>query len=117
MALPFGVPGFIFGDIHDESGDGTNRGMRSGAVAGFVLVFLVIRLPAPSEFETGRLPVPRLVEKGSHLALLLMALEGEACFGGEHTCHDAQRKSLGEEGSFPEQEQKQGTPTVREDCP
>ncbi len=116
MALAFGMAFFIFGDIHDEAGDRTDSGVRSGAVSGLVLVFLVIRFPAPAEFETCRLAVPSLLEQGVHLPLLLMALEDEASFGSEHARDDAQGYGLSDEESFPEREQKQGAPTKREDC-
>lgn len=96
MALAFSMPRFIFGHVHDESRDGADGGMGSGAVGGLVLVFLVVRLPPPAEFETCRLAMKRLVEEGLHLPLLLMALEGEASFGGEDARDAAERKRLGE---------------------
>ena len=115
MALAFGVSLFIFGDIHDKSGDGTNGGVGSGAVAGLVLVFLVVRLPTPAEFEAGCLAVTGLVNEGLHFTLLLMALEGEAGLDGEHARKDTQRNGLSEMGSFPEREQKHMTPTAGND--
>ena len=115
MALAFGVALFVFGDIHDKSGDGTHGGVRSGAVACLVLVFLVVRLPAPAEFEAGCLAVPGLVGEELHFVLLLMALEGEAGLDGENARKDTQRDGLSEMGSFPEREQKHMTPTAGND--
>ena len=115
MALAFGVALFIFGDIHDKSGDRTDGGMGPGAITSLILVLLVVRLPAPAEFEAGCLAVPGLVDEGFHFALLLMALEGEARLDGEHARKDAQYDGLSKMGSFPEREQKQGTPTTGND--
>ncbi len=77
MALTLGVPVFVLGHIHDETGDGPNGGMGSGTVNGAVLLLLVVSFPAPSQLGTGALAVLRQVDESAHLALLNVALQGE----------------------------------------
>jgi len=113
MALPLGVAILVLAYVHDEAGDGADRGARAGARTRLVLGLLVVGFPAPSQFQARLLAMPGQGNQGFHGVLVHMALEGKAAFGREQAGNRAQRYRLGEERAFMEPAQEQNTPTTR----
>jgi hypothetical protein len=76
------------------------------------LALLVVRFPAPTQFQAGRLAMTSLVDQGFHGVLLKMAPEREPGLSRQQGGNRAQRQCRGEECDLMETAQEQKTPTA-----
>jgi hypothetical protein len=95
MTLALGVAELILSDIHDEAGDGADGYVRAGAGAGPVLILLIFRFPAPSQFETRLAAMGGERDHTGHLVLFQVAAQGEIGLGGKQAREDTNAGGLG----------------------